>query len=168
MVIPPCDEDCSIPSFAFGGGGEVPHKWKYAIITPQKQGSDRVWQLQGYLAGSARRPDILLAIIAHRVRQLQGYLAGSARRQDILLKIIAHSLSEYYERDGILPEQQNGFWPNQSTTDMMFVIRRLQELARNKRIPLYVCFNDLTKAYDLVDQTLFWRVLARFVVPQKK
>ena len=49
---------------------------------------------------------------------------------------------------------------------MMFVIRRLQELARNKRIPLYVYFIDLTKAYDSVDQTLLWTVLAHFGVPQ--
>ena len=48
----------------------------------------------------------------------------------------------------------------------MFVIRRLQELARKKRIPLYVCFIDLTKAYDSVDRTLLWTVLARFDVPQ--
>ena len=54
------------------------------------------------------------------------------------------------------------FRPNRSTTDMMFVIRRLQELARKKRIPLYVCFIDLTKAYDSVDRTLLWTVLALF------
>ena len=49
----------------------------------------------------------------------------------------------------------------------MFVIRRLQELARKKRIPLYVsCFIDLTKAYDSVDRTLLWTVFARFGVPQ--
>ena len=52
------------------------------------------------------------------------------------------------------------------TVDMMFVIRRLQELARKKRIPLYVCFIDLNKAYDSVDRTLLWTVLARFGVPQ--
>ena len=49
---------------------------------------------------------------------------------------------------------------------MMFLIRRLQELARKKRIPLYVCFIDLTKAYNSVDWTLLWTVLARFGVPQ--
>ena len=72
----------------------------------------------------------------------------------ILLNIIARRLSEYYERVGILPEEQRGFRPNHSTTDIMFVIRRLQELARKTRIPLYVCFIDLTKAYDSVDRTL--------------
>ena len=56
----------------------------------------------------------------------------------ILLKIFVRRLSEYCERVKILPEEQSDFRPNRSTTDMMFVIRRLQELARKKRIPLYV------------------------------
>ena len=78
----------------------------------------------------------------------------------IPLKIIARRLSAYCERVGILPEEQCGFRPNRSTIDIMFVIRRLQELARKKRIPLYVCLIDLTKAYDSVDRTLLWTVLS--------
>ena len=74
----------------------------------------------------------------------------------ILLKIIARRLSDYCARVGILPEEQSGFRPNRSAIDMMFVIRRLQELARKKRIPLYVCVIDLTKAHDSVDRTLLW------------
>ena len=62
----------------------------------------------------------------------------------ILLKIIARQLREYCERVGILPEEQSGFRPNRSTTVMIFVICRLQELARKKRIPLYVCLINLT------------------------
>ena len=86
-----------------------------------------------------------------------------------MLKFIARRLSEYCEHVGILPEeQQSGFRSNRSTTDMMFVIRRLQELAQKKHIPLYVCFIDLTKAYDSVDRTLLSTVLARFDVPQNK
>ena len=84
----------------------------------------------------------------------------------MLLKIIARRLREYCERVGILPEEQSGFRPNRSTTDIMFVIRRLQKLARKKQIPLYVCCIDLTKAYDSVDRTLLWTVLASFGVPQ--
>ena len=90
-----------------------------------------------------------------------------AHTSKILLKIIASRLSSYCESSGILPEEQSGFRPNRSTTDMMFVVRRLQELARQKRIPLYACFIDLTKAYDSVDRTLLWKVLGRFGVPQR-
>ena len=43
----------------------------------------------------------------------------------MLLMIIARRLSDYCERLGILHEEQGGFRPNRSTTEMMFVIRRL-------------------------------------------
>ena len=103
------------------------------------------------------------------MRQLQGHLAGSARRQYTVEdnRSPPRRLSEYCERVGILREEQSGFRPNRSTTDMMFVTRQLQKLARKKQIPLYVCFFDLTKAYDSVDRTLLWTVLARLSVPQK-
>ena len=53
----------------------------------------------------------------------------------ILLKIIARRFNEYCERVGILPEGWSGFRPNRFTTGVMFVIRRLQELARKKTVP---------------------------------
>ena len=123
-------------------GGEVPHQWKVAIIMVLHKEKDRTE------CGNYRG----ISLVAH---------AGK-----ILLKINARRLSEYCERVGILPEEQSGFRQNRSTTDMMFVIRRLQELARNKRIPLYACVIDLTRAYDCVDRTLPWTVLNRFGVPQ--
>ena len=116
-------------------------QWKDAIIMVLHKKTDRTE------CGNYRG----ISLIAH---------AGK-----ILLTIIARRLSEYCERVGILPEEQSGFRSNGSTTDMMFVIRRLQELARKKRIPLYVCFIDLTKAYGSVDPSFLWTVLARFDVP---
>ena len=95
------------------------HQWIYAIIMVLHKKKDRAE------CGS------------HRGISLVAY-AGK-----ILLKIVARRLSEYCERVGILPEEQSGFRPNRSTTDMMFVIRRLQVLVRKKRVPLYVCFIDL-------------------------
>ena len=55
--------------------------------------------------------------------------------------------------------------PHRSTVDMMFVVPRLQELAR-KDTPLFMCFIDLTKPYDSVDRTLLWTVLARGIPPR--
>ena len=95
-------------------GGEVSQQWKDAIIMVLHKKKDRTE------CGNYRG----ISLVAHG--------------DNILLKIIARRLSEYCERVGILPEEQSGFRPNCSTTDIMFVIRRLQELARKKRIPLYV------------------------------
>ena len=120
----------------------MPQQWKDAIIMVLHKKKD--WTECGNYRG--------ISLVAH---------VGK-----ILLKIIARHLSEYCEHVGILPEEQSGFRPNRFTADMMFVIRRLQELARKKRIPLYVGFIDLTKPYDSVDRTLLWTVLARFGVPQ--
>ena len=50
---------------------------------------------------------------------------------------------------------------------MMFVVRRLQELARKKGTPMFVCFIDLTKAYDSFDRSLLWTVLARLGIPPR-
>ena len=123
-------------------GRQAPQQRKYAIIMVLHKKKDR--RECGYYRG--------ISLVAHAGR--------------ILLKIIARYLSEYCERVGILSGEQGGFRPNRSTTDTMFVIRWLQELARKKIISLYVCFIDLTKAYDSVDRTLLWTVLARFCVPR--
>ena len=48
---------------------------------------------------------------------------------------------------------------------MMLTVRRLQELGRKARVPLFLCFIDLLKPNDSVDRTLLWQVLARFGVP---
>ena len=119
----------------------MPQQWKYAIILVLHKKKDR------------EECDIYkgISLVAH---------AGK-----ILLKAIARHLSEYCDRVRILPEENNGFRPNRCTTDMMFMIRRLEELARKKQIPLYVCFIGLTIAYDFVDRTLLRTELARFGVP---
>ena len=87
------------------------------------------------------------------------------RASKVLLKVVARRLSAYFEAKGLLPEEQCGFRPNRSTTDMIFVVRRLQEIRRKAGVSLFMCFIDLQKAYDTVDRTLLWQVLTRIGVP---
>ena len=80
-------------------GGGVPQKWKDATIFVLHK-KDRTE------CGSCRG----ISLVAH---------AGK-----VLLKVIPNRLSNYCEREGILPEEQCGFRPQRSTTDMIFVVQR--------------------------------------------
>ena len=82
----------------------------------------------------------------------------------IFLKVVARRLNAYCVAKGLLPEERYRFRPDRSTTDMMFVVRRLQEIGRKAGVSLFMCFIDLQKAYDTVDRTLRWQVLTRIVV----
>ena len=85
----------------------------------------------------------------------------------VLLKVVARRLGDCCEAKGLLPEEQCGFRPDRSTTDVMFVVRRLQEVGRKAGVSLFMCFIDLQKAYDTVDRILLWHVLTRIgVTPQ--
>ena len=77
----------------------------------------------------------------------------------------ARRLSAYCEAKGLLPEEQCGFRPDRSTTDTMFVVRRVEKVGRKAGVSLRMFFIDLQKAYDTVDRTLLWQVLTRIGVP---
>ena len=83
----------------------------------------------------------------------------------VLLKVIARRLSAYCAAKELLPEEQCRFRPNRSTTDMIFVVRRLREIGRKAGVSLIMRFIDLQKAYDTVDRILLWQVLTRIGVP---
>ena len=121
--------------------GTVPQQWKDAVITVLHEKGDKTEC--GNYSG--------ISLVSH---------AGK-----VLLKVVAGRLSAYCEAKGLLPEEQCGFRPDRSTTDMMFVVRRLQEVGRKAGVSLHMCFIDLQKAYDTVDRTLMWQVLTRIGVP---
>ena len=123
--------------------GEVPQEWKDATIKVLHKKMDRT-ECSNYRG---------LSLVAH---------AGK-----VLLKIVANRLCDFCEEAEILPEEQCGFRPQRSTTDTLFVVRRLQELGRTTNTSLEICFIDLAKAYDSVDRVLLWEVLARFGVPPR-
>ena len=121
--------------------GKVPQQWKDAVITVLHKKRDKTE------CGNYRG----ISLVSH---------AGK-----VLLEGVASRLSAYCEAKGLFPEEQCGFRPDRSTTDMMFVVHRLQEVGRKAEVSLFMCFIDLQKAYDTVDRTLLWQVLTRIGVP---
>ena len=121
--------------------GCVPQRWKDATVKMLHKKKDRTE------CGNCRGSPL----VAH---------AGK-----VLLKGITGCFSDYCERERILPEEQCGCRPHRSTVGMMFVVQRLQEMARKKNTPLSMCFVGVTKAYDSVDRALLCAVLARFGIP---
>ena len=85
----------------------------------------------------------------------------------VLPKVVAGRLSAYREAKELLPEELCGFRPNRSITNMMFVVRRLQEIGRKtgQGVYFFMCFIDLQKACGIVDRTLLWQVLSRIGAP---
>ena len=121
--------------------GKVSHQWKDAAITVLHKKGDKT-ECGNYCA---------ISLVSH---------AGK-----VLLKVVVRRLSAYCEAKGLLPEEHCGFRPDRSTTDMMFVICRLQEIGRKAGVYFFTFFIDLQKAYDTVDPTLLWQVFTRIGVP---
>nr|XP_054768285.1 uncharacterized protein LOC129275831 [Lytechinus pictus] len=65
------------------------------------------------------------------------------------------------------PETQCGFRANRGTTDMVFVLRQLQEKCREQNKGLYITFVDLTKAFDTVSRKGLWLILERLGCPPR-
>ena len=86
----------------------------------------------------------------------------------MLLKIVEpHRSNYYFETEGLLPQEQRGFRPAQSTIDTLLVVRRLQELERLRKNPLLMCFIGVQKAYVSADRELLWEVLTSSGAPTK-
>ena len=86
--------------------GKVPQQWKDAVITVLHKKGDKT------KCGNYRG----ISLVSY---------AGK-----VLLEVVARRLGAYCEAKGLLPEEQCRFRPDRSTTDMMFEIRRLEEVGR--------------------------------------
>ncbi|PFX31654.1 Transposon TX1 uncharacterized 149 kDa protein [Stylophora pistillata] len=87
-------------------------------------------------------------------------IAGKILARIILNRLI-FNISEHN-----LPEAQCGFRPGRSTTDMIFVVRKVQEKCREQNMDLYAVFVDLTKAFDTVNRAALWTVLQKLGCPR--
>ena len=68
--------------------------------------------------------------------------------------------------EAAIAESQCGLRGNRRATDIMFVIRQLQEDCREQKRRLYVAFIDLTKTFDTVSRERLWQIMNDLAVPQ--
>ena len=83
----------------------------------------------------------------------------------LFTKILLNCLTPLAEE--VLPESQCGFRPSRGTIDMIFALRQIQEKCCEQRMPLYLTFIDLTKAFDSIHRDTLWQILAKYGCPGK-
>jgi hypothetical protein len=83
--------------------------------------------------------------------------------EPILAKLFAmifdKRLSKWLEQHGLHAKGQAGFHKDYRTTDQTFILRILIEQNKAKKKPLYCCFVDFKKAFNIVPCEVLWHVL---------
>jgi len=85
----------------------------------------------------------------------------------VFTKIINQRLRKYVEDENIFPETQNGARAGRSTTDSIHCVKLAYEYRLEKKLPTYMTFYDLKKAYDKVPRKQLWKVLEKLGVPDR-
>ena len=67
----------------------------------------------------------------------------------------------------MLSETQSGFRKEYSTIDNIFALYALQEYCKSKKMKLYSCFIDFTKAFDNVWRIGLWQKLMKHGIKGK-
>ena len=90
---------------------------------------------------------------------------------DALAKLYAvvlnNRLLPWLESHHLRAPTQAGFRPQLGTSHPLFGLRHFIDVSARTRRPLYVCFVDLTKAYDTVPRALLWQIVADIGVPAR-
>ena len=121
--------------------GQAPAAWKRAMLVPIHKKGDRL------------DPDNYRGVTLLEVM-------GKAYVTVLHQRIRRHLCNQ-------LLDCQKGFRPSSSTTDALYSMRRLIELARDYNTPLHAAFVDFRKAFDSVNRPTLWRLLrARGVSPK--
>jgi hypothetical protein len=74
--------------------------------------------------------------------------------------ILDKRLNEWAEQHGLRAKGQVGFRKDYRTIYQLFILRILIEQIKAKKEPLYCCFVDLKKTFDIVPREVLWHVLA--------
>jgi sorting nexin-29 len=83
----------------------------------------------------------------------------------ILATVINNKLKTYAE--DLLSQDQNGYRRNRSTTDNIFIMRKILEKCYEYNIEMHVLFIDFKQAFDSVDRQKTIKILQELKIPNK-
>ena len=114
------------------GTGMVPNQWLQAIILPIPKGT----------TSKATDP------LSYRGLSLQSCV------YKIYSSVLNARLNTYLESQGKIHNSQNGFRKKRGTIDHLYSLTSIVKDKIDKKQPVYACYVDFKKAFDLVDRDL--------------
>ena len=70
--------------------------------------------------------------------------------EKLLTKIINERLSKWFEKYQIINSEQTGFQKGNSVLDNILLLKEVMKIYKKQNRPVYICFLDLSKAFDSV------------------
>jgi len=77
------------------------------------------------------------------------------------MKLWERVIERRLRNDILKPENQFSFIPGRSTTEAIYLLRRLMGLYRDRKVDLHMVFIDLEKTYDRILREVLWRCLEK-------
>jgi len=119
--------------------GIWPDEWTESVFIPLPKKSDLL-QCSNYRT---------IALVSHASK--------------ILLRVILERIQSKLETE--IAQEQAGFRPRRGTRDQITNLRIILEKAKERNQPLYLCFIDFTKAFDMVQHDQLWLVMLEMGFP---
>ncbi|MEW8547740.1 MAG: reverse transcriptase domain-containing protein, partial [Candidatus Thiodiazotropha sp.] len=79
----------------------------------------------------------------------------------LFTSVVNKRLNKYAEEVELIEDCQAGFRKNHSTTDNIFIIKSLIDIAKSSKTNLHCCFIDFKQAFDTVWRDHLWQKLAK-------
>lgn len=95
------------------------------------------------------------------------YLNLASCIEKLLTKILNNRLNTWLEKYRIIHESQIGFRKGHSTIDNIWILKEIIQIYKNDIKPLYICFIDLSKAFDSIPKSILINKL-RNIIPSGK
>jgi hypothetical protein len=119
--------------------GEWPEEWTQSTFIPLFKKGDPLY------CGNYRT----IALVSHASK--------------ILLRVILERIQSKLESE--IAQEQAGFRPRRGTRDQIANLRIILEKARERNQPLYFCFIDFTKAFDMIQHDKLWLTMLEMGFP---